>query len=78
MTIEQTVEIPENHLIQLAIPPEIPVGVVKVQLQFTPQQPGGREIPAWLKGRVCEETFGKGEILGDIIGPFSDEWERGR
>jgi hypothetical protein len=77
MTIEQTIEIPENHLIQLAVPLEIPVGTTRVQLKFTPEQPGKQEIPKWLKGRVCEKTFAKGKILGDIIGPFHDEWENG-
>jgi hypothetical protein len=67
MTIEQTIEIPENHLIQLTVPPEIPVGTTRVQLKFTPEQPDKQEIPQWLKGRVCEKTFGKGKIFGDIL-----------
>jgi hypothetical protein len=34
MTIEQTVEIPPNHRLLIAVPPEVPTG--KVILTFTP------------------------------------------
>ena len=34
MTIEQTIEIPANHLITLEVPPEIPTG--RIIIAFTP------------------------------------------
>jgi hypothetical protein len=34
-------------------------------------------FPEGLKGKVSPKLYGKGIINGDIIGPFSDEWENG-
>jgi hypothetical protein len=39
MTIEQTVEIPENHRLFFDIPRYIPSGRAKVELIVTPEQP---------------------------------------
>ncbi|GHU67560.1 hypothetical protein FACS189447_09830 [Spirochaetia bacterium] len=39
MTIEQTVEIPENHRLFFDIPRNIPSGRAKVALTVTPEQP---------------------------------------
>ena len=37
MTITQTVEIPVNRRIFLDLPPELPVGKAKVELNITPE-----------------------------------------
>jgi hypothetical protein len=32
------------------------------------------DFPSFLKGAVHPDLYGKGEITGDIIGPFYEEW----
>jgi hypothetical protein len=85
MTIEQTVEIPESRRITLDLPPQVPAGKARITVNIiefphaaSPEHKEARdEIPDWLKGIVSPALFRKGEILGDIIGPFHDEWENG-
>jgi hypothetical protein len=70
-TLQQTVEIPADHRLILDVPWEVPSG--PVILTFTPAAVAGSIDPR-LKGAVSPELYGKGEINGDIIGPFFDEW----
>jgi hypothetical protein len=79
MTIEQTVEIPASlasngkRRLTIDVPPEVPAG--RVVLSFTPAHTATR-FDTRLWNAVDPAMYGKGEISGDIIGPFYDEWER--
>jgi hypothetical protein len=75
MTIEQTVEIPESRMISIQVPPEVPVGRVKMIFFSDPHEEYPPNFPEGLKGKVSPKLYGKGEIKGDIIGPFFEEWE---
>jgi hypothetical protein len=82
MTIEQTVEIPASHRLTIEVPPEIPAGRAKIRLSISPKAKPvkmSRQIrfDPRLKGAVDPAMYGKGEVTGDIIGPFYDEWESG-
>jgi hypothetical protein len=74
MTIEQTVEIPASHLLTIEVPREVPAG--RVTLTFTPALLAAGFDPR-LQDAVDPAMYGKGEITGDIIGPFYDAWEQG-
>jgi hypothetical protein len=82
MTIEQTVEIPADHRRAIEVPPEIPAGTAKITLSISPKAKPARlsrqiKFDPRLKGAVDPAMYSKGEIKGDIIGPFYDEWEKG-
>jgi hypothetical protein len=83
MTIEQTVEIPADHRLILELPQEIPAGKAEITLSISPKArpvkaPRQTAFDPRLKGAVDPAMYGKGEVTGDIIGPFYDEWEKGR
>jgi hypothetical protein len=66
------------------MPAEIPAGKawfrIDIQEQMD-QKPTDAEYPPdfdmRLKGGINPKLYGKGKILGDIIGPFHDIWENG-
>jgi hypothetical protein len=74
MTIKQTVEIPASHRLFIDVPREIPAG--PVILSFTPA-PSASGLDSRLQGAVDPAMYGKGEITGDIIGPFYNAWDQG-
>jgi hypothetical protein len=75
MTIEQTVDIPASRKINIHVPPEVPVGRARIVFFPEPAAEYPADFPEGLKGKVSPKLYGKGEIKGDIIGPFFEEWE---
>ncbi|GHV78015.1 hypothetical protein AGMMS49942_28360 [Spirochaetia bacterium] len=82
MTIEQTIDIPVNRevTIRLVVPETVPCGKRAVILEFPTEAESLHdddsefEIKEQLAGGFSPELFGKGEICGDIIGPFYEAW----
>ena len=55
MTIEQTIDITEDHYLHLALPFELPVGRAKVELTVTPEPVRTNTADVWvnpLRGRA--------------------------
>jgi hypothetical protein len=82
MTIEQIVDIPADRRLVFEIPPNIPTGRAKITLSISPKAKPAKmsrqmKFDPRLTGAVDPAMYGKGEIIGDIIGPFYDEWEKG-
>jgi hypothetical protein len=79
MTIQQIIDIPAGNTpggerrLTIDVPREIPAG--RAILAFTPAF-SGRELDPRLRDAVDPAMYGKGEITGDIIGPFHDAWEQ--
>jgi hypothetical protein len=82
MTIEQTVEIPVDKRLVIELPADIPAGMATITLSISPGEKQARmsrqnEFDPRLNGAVDPAMYGKGEVKGDILGPFYEEWEKG-
>jgi hypothetical protein len=78
--MRQTIEIPANHRLTLEIPQEIPAGKAILAFTLTPITPVPDKTAAIdprLKGAINPALCGTIKTVGDIIGPFPDEWENG-
>ena len=68
MTIEQTVEIPASRRLTLEIPEEVPVGRVRVLIQFPFRE--DEAVPSEAKGQINNEAFRR--ALGRAYGAWKD------
>jgi hypothetical protein len=79
MIIEQTIVIPANRRLKLNLPESFPCGEARLSITTDAAPDAAAEWrPAFdirFAGAVSPALFGKGEIKGDIIGPFYEEWE---
>jgi hypothetical protein len=71
MVIEQTVIIPADRHLNLSLPESFPCGEARLSIT-TDTAPA---FDTRFTGAVSPALFGKGEIRGDIVGPFDEEWE---
>jgi hypothetical protein len=71
MVIEQIVIIPADRRLNLDLPETFPCGKARLSIT-TDSQPA---FDTRFAGAVSPALFGKGEIKGDIVGPFDEEWE---
>jgi hypothetical protein len=72
MTIEQTVEIPVDHLLTIEVPREIPPG--KAILAFTPAPAGEEVLPDEARGQSRNAAFR--QALRRAYGAWADKpWE---
>jgi hypothetical protein len=75
MVIEQTIIIPADRRLNLNLPESFPCGKARLSIIADTAPDGVPAFDARFAGAVSPALFGKGEIKGDIIGPFDEEWE---
>jgi hypothetical protein len=77
MVIEQTIIIPADRRLNLSLPESFPCGEARLSITTDTAPDGVPVIDSRFTGAVSPSLFGKGEIKGDIVGPFYEEWEPG-
>jgi hypothetical protein len=75
MVIEQTIIIPADRQLNLSLPESFPCGEARLSITTDTALDCGQAFDTRFSGAVSPALFGKGEIKGDIVGPFDEEWE---